>query len=60
MKTEVLQTCKRENNGPLVLLSYAAAVSSNNRVTNATCPAMLPFGNHLTCPFRIMFMISMP
>jgi hypothetical protein len=21
---------------------------------------MSPFGNHLTCPFRIMFIISMP
>jgi hypothetical protein len=27
------------------------------RPTNAAYPAMSPFGNHLTCPFRIMFTV---
>ena len=32
-----------------------AVVNPRRRPTNATCPAMSCFGNHLTCPLRIMF-----
>ena len=37
-----------------------AARGLSTATTNATCPAMSFFGNHLTCPFRIMFIVSMP
>jgi hypothetical protein len=37
-----------------------AVVSPNSRPTKLACPAMSFFGNHLTCPFRIMFIVSMP
>jgi MFS family permease len=38
---------------------YAAA-SPSRRSTNAACPAMSFFGNHFTCPLRIMFTVSIP
>ena len=27
---------------------------------NAACPTTSFFGNHLTCPFRIIFIVSIP
>jgi hypothetical protein len=37
-----------------------AVGNPRRRPTNATCPAMSCFGNHLTCPLRIMFTVSIP
>jgi hypothetical protein len=38
----------------------AAVVRPKRRVINATCPAMSSFANHVTCPFRITFTVSIP
>ena len=37
-----------------------AVVNPNRRPTNATCSTVSPFATHRTCPFRIMFITSMP
>ena len=39
---------------------YAAVARPNRPLMNATCPVMSPFANHLTCPFRTMFTVSIP
>jgi hypothetical protein len=54
--------CKPENATASVCRDrdYAAAVRSKRRPTNAACPAMSCFGNHLTCPLRIMCIVSIP
>ena len=38
----------------------AAAVRPKSPATNATCPTTSSFANHLTCPLRIMFTVSIP
>ena len=39
---------------------HARGESPKSPATNATCPAMSSFGNHLTCPLRIIFTVAIP
>ena len=54
--------CIRENEAEATWVSGPShtVVSSRRRPMNAACPTTSFFGNHLTCPFRIMFIVSIP
>ena len=60
VETEVLQSLKASTRTTLMLLHHAAMGTSKRAAMNKACPRMSSFGNHLTWPFRIMCMVSVP
>ena len=57
---DVLRTEMWERQRVMVCLDYGVVRTPSSRPTNAACPAMSSFGNHLTCPLRIIFTVSIP